>query len=176
MNDADSGRCEGDALAPAAGGLTDSYCTTVRAGLHWTALPPMPRPNSSQKCSEACCGCAFVLTIIAACVGGTHLFAAGFDPQVQRIFQIAVLAEAAVALLCLLGLMLGDPGTLRRSEARCTPIPAGEIREALLQGKPIPQSVGNQHDPDRGTFCARCLLWRQVRRTHSVSSEFRMKN
>ena len=168
MDHADGGG-EAEALAPVLQ-LPHPYCTPVLAGLHWTALPPMPRPNSSQKRSEACCGCAVVLTVIAVCVGGTHLFAAGFDAEVQLIFQIVVLAEAAVALLCLLGLMLGDPGTLRRSEARCTPIPAGPIREALLQGKPLPQSVSNHHEPERGTFCARCLLWREVRRTRSVSS------
>lgn len=146
--------------------MRSSEAETIQptAGLHWTALPPMPQPRSAQMRSEACCGCTTVLSIIVVCVGGTHLFVSGVGAEATEfphVFHYLIGAEATVALLCLLGLMFGDPGTLKRSESRCTPIPAGEIRACLLQGKPVPLDVGNFRDDDRGTFCVRCLLWRE---------------
>jgi hypothetical protein len=141
---------EGAALAPAT------------AGLHWTVLPPMPQPRRGQMRSEASCGCVTVLGVIAACVGGTYLFVSVVGSwEFPHIFHYIIGVEAAVAIICLLGLLLGDPGTLKRSEARCTPIPEGTIRDFLLQGKPVPTTVGNFRDPARGTYCVRCLLWRE---------------
>ncbi len=159
--------CDGLARPVPASPRMTTEPASVSAGLHWTALPPMPQPHSAQMRSEACCGAATVLIIIGICVGGTHIFSSDLDgTAAQGIFHLVVGAEAAVALLCLLGLMIGDPGTLRRSEARCTPIPAGAIRDSLLQGKPVPQGLGNVHDADRGTFCVRCLLWREREEKH----------
>jgi hypothetical protein len=130
------------------------------ARLHWTALPPMPSRHKGEMRSQACGGITVVMAIIAMCVGGTHFFTSGMEGTPFFVLSVAVWAEAAVALLCLLGLMYGDPGELKRSEANCMPVPDGQIKDLLLRGQPLPDRLAQIHDPVRGHYCTRCLIWR----------------
>jgi hypothetical protein len=90
------------------------------ARLHWTALPPMPTPHTGVMRSQACGGITLVLFIIAMCVAGTHFFTSRVEGTFPVALNVAVWAEAVVAVLCLLGLMYGNPGEIKRSEATCT--------------------------------------------------------
>ena len=150
------------ALDPSSPSAADPH--RPAAGLHWTVLPPLPEPRHDIRRSEATCGCSVVIGIIVLCVGSTHAAVAigGMEEQMQTIFLAVVWAEALIALTCLLGLMFGDPGTIKRSEARCSPVPEGIVRDMLLDGQPLPVDGGlqNVYDATLGTYCVRCLVWR----------------
>ena len=90
------------------------------ARLHWMALPPMPTPRTGVMRSQACGGITVVLFIIVMCVAGTHWFTARADGTISVVLNVAVWIETIVAILCLLGLMYGNPGEIKRSEATCT--------------------------------------------------------
>jgi len=74
----------------------------------------------------------------------------------------AVWTAAIGALVCLTGLMFGDPGVITRSEERCKPIPHGLIRKQLLAGQGLSSAIRNYDDPTHGSYCVRCLIWRRA--------------
>ena len=161
---------------PAAAQGGDEEAPTAAAGaasLLWTALPPLPEPRADVMRSQARGGTALVLGVIAACIAATHTAAAmedGLEPPMPALFLVAVYAEAAVAIVCLLGLMRGDPGVIQRSAERCTPIPS-DVASLLATGSPLPPHLRNVTDPQRGSFCVRCLIWRQAHeRAHHCST------
>ncbi len=85
--------------APASPAQLDPLTPGDAAGLHWTVLPALPPPNLREMRLQAAGGCATVLGIIAACVGGTHgSVAAGMDGVLAMVFLVAIWVEAAVAL------------------------------------------------------------------------------
>ena len=51
--------------------LLDSQDRPV-AGLHWSALPPLPEPRYDKQRQESCAGCSLVVGVISACVAATH--------------------------------------------------------------------------------------------------------
>ena len=61
-----------------------------------------------------------------------------------RLWLGAIWAEAACAIICLLGLMWGDPGTVKRSPQTCYPMPE-LVSERLRNGRPL-DGVGNVHE------------------------------
>ena len=138
-------------------------------------LPPMPTPDFSSMRSEACCGCSFVLSLTGALVGITYAYAlkdSGAPFTGTNWWEVAgslIYVEAFIAVLCLAGLMFGDPGTLKRSPENCFPLPA-EIERLLSQGESVARP--NFHDPDTGRdFCTRCMIWRpNDSRCHHCSS------
>ena len=132
------------------------------AALHWTLLPPLPQPLRDRMRSQAAVGCSLVSTIIFLCVFGTHksLADGNADAAVKQGFLVSVWAESAVAFACLLVVMFGDAGVIKRSEERCTPVPEGPLRDALLARRPLPL-CGNIEDPKHGSYCVRCLVWRR---------------
>lgn len=77
--------------------------------LHWTALPPLPRPHYAAMRSQACGGVSVVMCIIVMCVGGTHFFVKGLTGTPFILLSAAVWGEAVLAVLCLFGLMFGNP-------------------------------------------------------------------
>ena len=90
----------------------------------WTDLPALPRPASRQR-TECRMGCGIVLTIVATCLTATHTGVRTLEcaPRRWDWLLYVVYAEAAVALLCLAGLVFDDPGTVRRSRLTCEPVP-----------------------------------------------------
>ncbi|CAE8590375.1 unnamed protein product [Polarella glacialis] len=124
-------------------------------------LPLLPKPDLTAMRTEGLTGCTLVCGLIAGCLTGTHTGASmmrGFvAPWLPAAFLVLIYLEAMVALLCLLGLMLGDPGVVERSEQTCLPIPAA-VAECLQAGKPMP-TMENIMDGDR-SYCVRCHVWR----------------
>jgi hypothetical protein len=134
-----------------------------RADLPLSALPAMPPPRLMSMRTEAAGGCTTVLAIIGVCVGGTHwsvLVLGKMDNALPPLFLSAIWAEALVAVLCLAGLMFGDPGVVERSELRCLPMP-DDIADLLRAGQAIPADMRNIEDPVQGTYCVRCMVWRK---------------
>ena len=125
------------------------------------ALPPLPRPDFCAMRSEACCGNSLVLFLIFLFVAPMQAHASGKDAasisMVARMWIMAIYAEAAIAITCLIGLMWGDPGTVKRSPETCFPQPE-IISERLRTGQSL-SGVGNVHEDGR-VFCCRCLVWR----------------
>jgi hypothetical protein len=143
-------------------------------------LPPLPRPDTSTMNSEACCGCSFVLGLTAILVAITHLYALdGISVPFSgskwwEIFGSLIYVEAAVAVGCLAGLMFGDPGTLKRSELSCFPLPP-EVAQWLGNADhpmdPVGPRLGNVTDPSSGkVFCTRCMIWRPDNTCHHCST------
>ena len=130
----------------------------------WTLsmLPPPPVPNYSQRSLEARRGVMTVLYVIAVCIGLTHgvgLTAGRITGVMRTVCLVAVYSMSAIALVCLAGLMFGDPGVVQRSEATCFPIPE-EVQRRISDGSHgTDGSASNIVDGDR-SFCVRCLVWR----------------
>lgn len=104
------------------------------AGLHWTVLPQLPTPKYATMHKQSAIGCAVVIGTIVACLGATHaaVWLGELPDPWHTAFVGTIWAETTVALGCLLGLMFGDPGVVKRSEERCDPVPGGLIRTTLV--------------------------------------------
>ena len=130
-------------------------------------LPPMPTPHHATKNAEACTGCCVVLSITGLLVALPHsVHATNSQPGNVPLFTsiggrelgfICLYAEAALAMLCLLGLMFGDPGTLKRSRAVCFPLPR-EVADRLRNRQTL-SHMDNIHVGGQ-VFCVRCCIWR----------------
>jgi hypothetical protein len=141
-------------------------------------LPPLPRPNLTAMRSESTTGCIVVFVIIGFCVGapsgvrwssGWQWPAEGEPWDATAIGFAALYAESVVALLCLLGIMLGDPGTIKRSQERCFPLP-NQVVERLRTGRPL-TGLSNVYE-DGKVYCVRCLIWREDRRSRWLRNSF----
>ncbi len=137
----------------------------VEVGVHgsWAdvlALPKLPRPDYCAMRGEACCGNSLVLFLIFLFVAPMQAYASSKDVTMTTTMQawmVAIYAEAAIAIFCLLGLMWGDPGTVKRTPENCFPQP-DIVAEKLRRGESL-MSVGNVTEDGR-VFCIRCLVWR----------------
>jgi len=135
------------------------------------SLPPMPDQYLCQMRAEACCGNTLVCFLIFLFVAPMQAYATGATTltPLQHVWLFAIYAEAATAIFCLLGLMWGDPGTIKRTPANCFPLP-DVVVQRLRSGHPISADLGNVREDDR-VFCIRCLVWRQDDRdTHHCST------
>jgi len=135
-------------------------------GLVWkedvASLPPLPTPVYSEMRAEAACGCTLVLGIIGVLVGSTTAsLAPGSMPSenetTRQLGLFLIYGEAAVAIICLLGLMWGDPGTVKRTKETCFPLPDA-VAERLHNGQSL-DGMSNIVEGDR-VYCVRCLVWR----------------
>ena len=127
------------------------------------SLPPLPTPVYSEMRAEAACGCSLVIGIIIVLVGSTHASLAvpfpGKGPSdfVRMVGLTLIWSEAVVAMLCLLGLMWGDPGVVKRTPETCFPLPDA-VAERLHNGHSL-EGMANIIEGDR-VYCIRCLVWR----------------
>jgi hypothetical protein len=93
-------------------------------------LPPLPTPKYDIKRRELIRGISFVNILIMTFVGLTHgvaLMAVDVFPRggtVWWIFLGLIYTEAIIALICLAGLALTDPGVVQRSPETYFPLPA----------------------------------------------------
>ena len=138
----------------------------IESGSNWAdvlALPPMPEPDYRGMRSEACYGNCLVLTLIVLFVAPVHM---SYTSDTV-MYLLLIYAEAIIAIVALLGLMWGDPGTIKRTPQTCFPLP-GAIAEQLRAGhRNLIGSgrAGNIHERGR-TFCVRCLVWRHNETVH----------
>lgn len=138
-------------------------------------FPPLPTPKYLIKNRELRVGTGFISMIIISFTGLTHgvaltavdVFQTG--GTVWWIFLVLIYSEAVVALICLLGLALTDPGVVQRSPETCFPIPSPELELYLrsyaqrekLPEKPKDVYFSHPDSNNQDNFCARCLVWRR---------------
>ena len=128
------------------------------------SLPELPSPVLKEMRAEATCGICTVLTIIALFVGlahGTLGNTEGISPELRMAWLGSIYVLAVFAITFLLLLMYGDPGTVKRSEETCFPLPA-EVSRKIAAGESLVGLPNIQHDDPAVslTFCTRCLVWR----------------
>ena len=128
----------------------------------WRDLPPLPEPRHSDRNGEAAMGCAVVGSIVFGCVVATHTGVSLLGDEragLARALLALVYVESAIALACLLGLLCGDPGVIKRGEAACLPMPR-EVATCLAAGGELEGLQRNIRRADGATYCVRCLVWR----------------
>jgi hypothetical protein len=136
-------------------------------------LPPLRKPRYAQQASEALRGWLLVTVLIAFFVGVFHISVPlavdniDFPEEVGQGFLIVIWVEAVVALMCLIGLYMKNPGIVRRSPSTCNPIPE-EVAKRLSEGISL-EDLGNTWDGQK-SFCMRCLVWRDPS-TNPVAEE-----
>ena len=123
-------------------------------------LPPLPTPDYRTQYLERARGTGLVLSLIAVFVAATTSILQ--TAQVNEAFTWAgcsvIWAEAIVALICLAGIQLGDPGEVKRTDSTCLPIPT-EVKR-YLSGERADRPLGNIDGDDGRVYCVRCFLWR----------------
>jgi hypothetical protein len=108
------------------------------------ALPPLPDQDLCAMRGEACCGNSLVLFLIFLFVAPMQAYVAQSSGPITvmvYIWMAAIYAEAATAIICLIGLMWGDPGTVKRTPENCFPLPE-VVAERLRNGRSL-DGVGN---------------------------------
>lgn len=156
-------------------GMSSLYCDVSR-------LPPLPLPRLKIRRQESNVGTTVVIGLALFIVGMTHgvaLTAVGGIPKGSTLwwtFLVMVYTETGIALLCLIGLWVADPGVVARSPETCFPIPiqCEPWIQAHVDGKPetveppTEQYIGSSNPSTPGdTYCVRCLVWRRFK--HSTS-------
>lgn len=132
-------------------------------------LPALPTPDTHRMRSESLIGTIAVLVIGGLCVVAANAatlvsLVGGSRRQAPAWGAPLVYGEAAVALLCLCGLLFGDPGVVPRSEANCLPLPP-EVRKQLQRGGIDDHSLLQLNIGENGeTYCVRCFVWRRSRK------------
>ena len=124
------------------------------------ALPPLQTPDYCAMRGEACCGNTLVLFLIFLFVAPMQAFVSQMTTPMtfaQTVWMGAIYSEAVTAILCLFGLMWGDPGTVKRSPETSFPMPE-IVAERLRNGRSL-EGVGNVNEDGR-VYCIRCLVWR----------------
>ena len=109
-------------------------------------------------------GCTLVCILISLLVGLTQGVALDPGAETPRaVFWAALVliyGEAGIASFCLLGLMFGNPGVIKRTPQTCFPIPDA-VADRLAQGLPL-DDLRNLASNGR-TYCVRCHVWRRAR-------------
>ena len=105
-------------------------------------LPPLPIPKENIKRKESLNGIGLVSCAIVVFVALTHGVAleavlpsetirTTSQDRAYTSFLLMIYVEAGIAICCLLGLLLVDPGTVKRNNENCFPIP-DQIKEWLV--------------------------------------------
>ena len=104
------------------------------------SLPPLPERHIWTMRRESAVGCTLVLILVSLLVSLTQGVALAPGDAAPRglIWAALVLiyTEAAVALVCLLGLLFGNPGELKRSPQTCFPMPE-PVADRLSRGESL---------------------------------------
>ena len=146
--------------AAGAGSDVESVTPTMGTWADIFALPPLPVPDYCAMRGEACCGNSLVLFLIFLFVAPLQAYAQTNKDNLTflvKVWLFAIWAEAAIAITCLIGLMWGDPGSVKRTPETCFPMPE-IVAERLRNGQSL-NGVGNVHEDGR-VYCIRCLIWR----------------
>ena len=129
-----------------------------------SSLPPLPPPHVNTQRMESAGGICFVLSTIAGVNVVSYSVVHSFNtlpPAVYSAFQMVMSFLSAVALFCLCGVQLADPGVVKRTVANCFPQP--EAVAALLEAGGAASDLCNFKGTHHGmhmSFCVRCFVWR----------------
>eukprot|EP00929_Paragymnodinium_shiwhaense_P098363 TRINITY_DN59841_c0_g1_i1.p1 TRINITY_DN59841_c0_g1~~TRINITY_DN59841_c0_g1_i1.p1 ORF type:complete len:314 (+),score=20.76 TRINITY_DN59841_c0_g1_i1:214-1155(+) len=132
--------------------------------LDLSSLPPLPERNQSVRLSQAVGGCMLVLGIVGTCIAvmqSVAVLATDLPEALRWLLLSLVYAEAGVAVICLIGLMVRDPGEVRRSLATCLPIPPA-VQEKLDAGQPLVGLRNIEDELGDRSYCVRCCVWRDT--------------
>mmetsp|Transcript_68293 Transcript_68293/g.142749 ORF Transcript_68293/g.142749 Transcript_68293/m.142749 type:complete len:262 (+) Transcript_68293:117-902(+) len=131
-------------------------------------LPPLP-PRSHGFFMEPLCGVCVVtvfslmfIGIVLGTRGASDNDDSDHDRTIRDISQVPVYlvwAEAGVATLCVLYLLFGGAGVVKRSEKTCYPMPP-EVERRIRQRRCL-DNMPNISGPQKSSYCVRCLVWRQ---------------
>lgn len=126
-------------------------------------LPPMRDRDWRKRRQQATLGCAVVLSIVTGCLVATHLGVYLMQGSAAAWWLApslvaAVYAAALLAFGALIGLLLVDPGEVRRSPGTALPLPT-EVLEKLRAGESLATLTENIKEGGR-IYCVRCLVWR----------------
>eukprot|EP00434_Breviolum_minutum_P043668 symbB.v1.2.038938.t1/scaffold6249.1/size19653/4 len=132
-----------------------SACNAPEFNMH--ELPPLPSPLRKVQRRQEMLGCALVLSITTFLVGATHAVSCIEELSFTFVWTCrgCIYAEAVLAVLCLIGLMLADPGIVQRSTETCLPMPE-HVGDMILRGERCAENVVD----GASSFCVRCLVWR----------------
>lgn len=146
-------------------------------------LPKMPTPRLEARRRETTVGVSIVLAICTLVLILTHGVALTWVGGIIRkstgwwILLVLSYSEALIALVCLVGLLLTDPGVVERSPETCFPIPAevatwleAESRctgskEDVIVDPPKEVYIKSSDPGNQDTYCTRCLVWRRMPKT-----------
>lgn len=125
-------------------------------------LPPLPA-RSSRYFVEPWIGSSVVCVISAVLVGLTCSAAnpSGHEGKSLQLAWLAIVLiwlQAILAVGCMLFLLFGDPGEIRRDPSNCYPIP-DTVTQSLLRPD-LPGAQRNIDGINGSSYCVRCLVWR----------------
>jgi hypothetical protein len=129
------------------------------------SLPPLPDPVVSTQRMEASGGVVVVFGAIAginAIAFSTVNWLGTLPPAAYSLFQFFMAFLSGLALFCLCGVQLADPGVIPRTTANCFPQPEA-IAARLDAGERMVAGTANPTGTHRGapmSFCVRCFVWR----------------
>ena len=130
-------------------------------------LPELPEPDFTQKRSEASAGVSIVVGVIVLILGLSY--AVPLNPHVgnlprdvYRAYFVIIHFFALAAFLCLERILRRDPGVIQRGPLTTFPMPEA-VKERLREGRPL-TDLTNLQDPQLGSYCVRCLVWRPPNR------------
>jgi hypothetical protein len=127
-------------------------------------LPPLPEPNLPLMRRQMAGGASFVLLVgvlIISITQGVTLTIGELPPAAWWTVLVVTYTEALIALLCLAGLVYGDPGVVQRTPENCFPLPP-EVEYALQNPEAyedLPPQTIQMANGD--IFCTRCMVWRR---------------
>eukprot|EP00401_Gymnodinium_catenatum_P045150 CAMPEP_0117554740 /NCGR_PEP_ID=MMETSP0784-20121206/50911_1 /TAXON_ID=39447 /ORGANISM="" /LENGTH=205 /DNA_ID=CAMNT_0005351917 /DNA_START=73 /DNA_END=691 /DNA_ORIENTATION=- len=128
-------------------------------------LPPLPLRDTAYRI-EPLLGIGLVVFLSAVLVGATCSTTAsvvGHSGALQaNIVFTMILAEAACALFCLLYVLFGNAGVIKRSASTCYPMPA-VVETRLREGRCLSgmqNILGTESSMPSASYCVRCLVWR----------------
>lgn len=122
-------------------------------------LPALPRPDYWGQCGEASISVFTVPLICGIIIAAVYLLVNTdvVPKEVQWSCLCVVFAESFAGIMCLLALLLGDNGVIRRNAQTCKSIP-DVVLERLAHNEPQPSN--NIRGSDDRSFCVRCFVWR----------------
>ena len=130
-------------------------------------LPALPEPDHARRRQESSMGCTVVLSIVTACVTTTSIVLNVIDvhkeaPALKWAGMVAVWTQGIAAIGCLLGILYGDPGIVKRSPATCLP-PHPEVCRRIQTGESLDGALHHNVEEPVAPFrsyCARCFVYR----------------
>lgn len=135
--------------------LTDPADTSILK-----KLPPLPRPDYVTQLGESSIGVLVVSIVVAAVLAIVWFTFSGekFAPAALSVCFSIVSVESSFAIFCLLALLFGDPGVIRRKGSTCLPMPE-QVAQSLQSNDAMPSR--NIRGDDGSSYCVRCFVHRR---------------